>query len=75
MAQQVHTIHVTDLTGQELARTVRPSNSVSRTGYEIDLSQHEADEFATTVQKYTSAARRVGGRRQSGSALQRLDRS
>lgn len=69
MAQQVHTILVSDLTGQELGddgQTVRFGFLGAQ--YEIDLSQQEADEFVNSMQKYTDAARRVGGRRQSGGA-------
>ncbi|USQ75330.1 Lsr2 family protein [Ornithinimicrobium cryptoxanthini] len=65
----MQTILVSDLTGQELGQdgqTVR--FGFLGVDYDIDLSQEEADEFANTIQKYTDAGRRVGGRRQSGSA-------
>lgn len=68
MAQKVRTILVSDLTGNELGedgQTVKFGFLGAE--YEIDLSQEEADEFAIVLQKYTDAARRVGGRRQSKS--------
>ncbi|WP_299520129.1 Lsr2 family protein [uncultured Serinicoccus sp.] len=69
MAQKVRTILVSDLTGNELGedgQTVKFGFLGAE--YEIDLSQEESDEFANVLQKYTDAARRVGGRRQSGSS-------
>ena len=69
MAQKVQTVLVSDLTGKELGedgQTVKFGFLGAE--YEIDLSQREAEEFANVIQKYTDAARRVGGRRQSGSS-------
>ncbi|MGD8202138.1 histone-like nucleoid-structuring protein Lsr2 [Ornithinimicrobium sp. W1679] len=68
MAQKVQTVLVSDLSGEELGadgQTVK--FGFLGADYEIDLSQAEADEFAETLNKYVSAGRRVGGRRQSGS--------
>src|SRR5690606_4999029 len=68
VAQQVQTILVSDLTGEELGEDGQTMKfGFLGAEYEIDLSQKEADEFADVMQKYTDAARRVGGRRQSGS--------
>ncbi|GGK63525.1 histone-like nucleoid-structuring protein Lsr2 [Ornithinimicrobium pekingense] len=67
MAQTVITILVSDLTGKELGEDGQTVKfGFLGADYEIDLSQQEADEFANVIQKYTDAARRVGGRRQSG---------
>ena len=68
MAQKMQTVLVSDLSGEELGtdgQTVK--FGFLGADYEIDLSQSEADEFAETLDKYVSAGRRVGGRRQSGS--------
>lgn len=68
MAQKVQTILVSDLSGKELGEEGQTVRFGFLGGdYEIDLSQEEADEFATTMQKYVDAGRRVGGRRQSPS--------
>ncbi|GGK64122.1 histone-like nucleoid-structuring protein Lsr2 [Ornithinimicrobium pekingense] len=67
MAQKVQTILVSDLTGKELGEDGQTLKfGFLGADYEIDLSQQEADEFAKVMQKYTDAARRVGGRRQPG---------
>lgn len=65
MAQRVQTLLVSDISGKDLGedgQTVR--FSFLGADYEIDLSQEEVDEFADTMQRYTDAGRRVGGRRQ-----------
>ncbi|MFK5582167.1 histone-like nucleoid-structuring protein Lsr2 [Serinicoccus sp. LYQ131] len=69
MAQRVITQYVSDLSGEELGadgKTVKFAYLGAE--YEIDLSQAEADEFGKTLSTYLQAARRVGGRKQSGSA-------
>ncbi len=69
MAQRIETFYVSDLSGEELGETANTVRfGYQGAAYEIDLSQEEADEFAEVMDKYVSAARRVGGRRQSGSA-------
>ncbi|GAA1169759.1 Lsr2 family protein [Ornithinimicrobium humiphilum] len=67
MAQKVQTILVSDLSGKDLGEDGQTVKfGFLGADYEIDLSQQEADEFANVLEKYTDAARRVGGRRQSG---------
>lgn len=69
MAQRIKTFFVSDLSGEELGETANTVKfGYQGVAYEIDLSQEEADEFAEVMDKYVTAARRVGGRRQSGSA-------
>lgn len=66
MAQKVQTILVSDISGKELGddgQTVK--FGFLGVDYEMDVSQAEADEFARAMDKYTSVARRVGGRRQT----------
>ncbi len=38
--------------------------------YELDVSPAEAEEFAAVLEPYVSVARRVGGRRRSGTRSQ-----
>lgn len=72
MAQRVQVLYVSDISGEELGDS---GNTVQfgfqGVDYEIDLSEQEADEFASVMEKYTSAGRRVGGRRQAGSRASR----
>lgn len=68
MAQRVKTFYVSDLSGEELGDDVQTIKfGWLGVDYEIDLSQEEADEFANVIDKYVSAGRRVGGRRQAPS--------
>lgn len=69
MVQKVKTILVSDLSGNELGQDGQTVKfGFLGADYEIDLSQDEADEFAKVLQTYVKAGRRVGGRRQSGTA-------
>ncbi|WP_181009883.1 histone-like nucleoid-structuring protein Lsr2 [Ornithinimicrobium sufpigmenti] len=67
MAQKMKTILISDLSGEELGEDGQTVKfGFLGADYEIDLSQTESDVFASTIQKYVDAGRRVGGRRQSG---------
>lgn len=69
VAQRIKTFFVSDLSGEELGETANTVKfGYQGVSYEIDLSQEEADEFAEVMDRYVSVARRIGGRRQSGSA-------
>lgn len=74
MAQRVQTLLVSDLSGEELG-TDGQTLKFGWLGaeYEIDLSQKEADQFAKDLEKYLSAARRVGGRQQRGTGRAKTD--
>lgn len=69
MAQKVVTQYISDMSGTELGedgRTVR--FGYLGVDYEIDLAPAEADELAAALGPYVQAARRVGGRKQAGTA-------
>jgi hypothetical protein len=55
-----------DLDGSEAAETV--TFTIQGVEYELDLSKKNLTEFLKTVEPYVEAARRVGGRKRSGSA-------
>ena len=63
MAKRVTEHLVDDIDGSEAAQTIR--FAVDGTEYEIDLSDKNADDFHEVMAPYISAARRVGGGRQS----------
>lgn len=69
MAQKVRYVLISDLSGEtrigENSQTIK--FGFLGVDYEVDLSQVESDEFARAMEKYINSARRVGGRRQSGS--------
>lgn len=74
MAQRVVTTLVSDLSGKELGddgQTIK--FGFLGVDYELDISQEEADDFAAVMEKYVSVARRVGGRKQTGSGTTRTD--
>jgi len=61
MAQQVRVEMVDDLDGGVAGQTV--PFSLDGVGYEIDLSNDNADELRDALARYVSASRRVGGRK------------
>ena len=61
MAQQVRVEMVDDLDGGVAGQTV--PFSLDGVGYEIDLSNENADELRDALARYVSASRRVGGRK------------
>lgn len=67
MAQRVHTILISDLTGKDIAdgagETV--SFTVREVAYELDLTSKEAAQLDKDLAKYVNAARRVKGRRKT----------
>ncbi len=66
MAQKIRYILISDLSGKELGEDGQTVKfGFLGVDYELDVSQEEADEFARVMDKYVSAARRIGGRRQS----------
>ena len=76
MAQKVNIILVSDLSGVEADETV--SFALDGTGYELDLSNKEADKFRGLFQDYISVARKTSGgrgRKSSGKASSGSGRS
>jgi len=61
MAQQVRVEMVDDLDGGVASQMV--PFSLDGVGYEIDLSNANADELRDALARYVSASRRVGGRK------------
>ena len=55
-----------DLDGSEAAETV--TFTIQGVEYELDLSEKNLTKFLKAVDPYVEAARRVGGRKRSGSA-------
>lgn len=68
MAQRVHTILVSDLTGKEIEEGNGETINFSFRGvdYQIDVTLKEAEQFDKSIGKYLEAAQRLGGRRSSG---------
>lgn len=67
MAQKIRYILISDLSGEELGEDGQTIKfGFLGVDYELDVSQAEADEFAQVMEKYISAGRRIGGRRQAG---------
>lgn len=69
MAQRIQTLIVSDLSGDDLGeagQTVR--FGYQGVDYEIDLSAKEVAGFDKAIAMYVEHARRVGGRRQSGTS-------
>lgn len=68
MAQKTQVILISDLTGEEIDSGETIEFALDNVSYEIDLSDAEAKQLRKAFDKYTSAARKVGGRRSSGTA-------
>jgi hypothetical protein len=60
MAQRVITTLIDDLDGTEATETVR--FGLENGTFEIDLNEANASEFRSLLERYKTAARRVGGR-------------
>ena len=73
MAKRVTESLIDDIDGSEATSTVR--FGVDGTEYEIDLSDENAEEFHEVMAPYISAARRVGGGRQSRGSGRSASRS
>jgi Lsr2 len=73
VAQQVNVVLLDDLDGSEASETV-PFGLNGRS-YEIDLSQDNATKLRDALAPYAAAARRTGGRRSTGSRVQRAPAS
>ena len=59
MAQKIQTLFIDDIDGGEAEGTVK--FGLDGAEYEIDLSVKHSEELRTTLQKYASHARKVGG--------------
>lgn len=70
MAQEVNIVLVSDLTGEEIPQGAGETISYALDGvtYEIDLTDSEAETFRGLFADHLSVSRRVGGRRQRGTA-------
>lgn len=66
MAQRVQVILEDDLDGSPASETV--SFSLDGVSYEMDLSEEHAAQLREALAQWTSAARRVGGRRNTKQA-------
>jgi len=66
MAKQTRVILIDDLDGSEASESLR--FALDGIEYELDLSEDNAQALRGSLERYIKAARRVGGRRQRGSA-------
>jgi hypothetical protein len=57
MAQRIQVLLIDDLDGSEASTSIH--FSVEKTDYVIDLSDENADEFRTSMNKFVSAARKT----------------
>jgi hypothetical protein len=73
MAKRVTESLVDDIDGSAASTTIR--FAVDGTEYEMDLNDRNAEEFHEHMAPYISAARRVGGGRQSRGARSGVSRS
>ena len=73
MAQKVHVILEDDIDGGEAAETIQ--FGLDGVSYEIDLSEENAVKMRGSLATWVDHARRVGGRKQSGTRVASTKRS
>lgn len=63
MAQNVHIVYVSDLSGKDITDNDQPTTTFGWDGlaYEVDLTAAEAEKFRKVVEPYIAAGRKIAG--------------